>query len=34
MPGRIESYEPLLGAAVVIPIWRRKLMALLGKKDK
>jgi hypothetical protein len=36
MPGRIEGCEPLLASAVVLPIWRRKLIALLklDKKDK
>ncbi len=33
MPGRIEGYEPVAAAVVVLPIWRRKLIALL-KLDK
>lgn len=36
MPGRIESYEPVLGAALVLPYWKIKLNALRkkAKRDK
>lgn len=34
MPGRIEGYEPVLSAAIVLPIWKTKLLALLKRNQK